>query len=125
MKNITPDQNILIVDDEGIVTLHLEEVLSAHGYTVIGTAADGMEAYTQYLELQPKLVLMDIVMPREHGINAIKNIIQHDANANIIVLTGLQDKKTIMNALSAGAKDYLLKPFVEDELIKMVAKYCK
>ncbi|WP_455392731.1 response regulator [[Eubacterium] cellulosolvens] len=114
---------VLIVDDEKIITMQISKLLTREGYEVVGTAPDGMEAVKMANELRPDLILMDLVMPRENGIDAIREIIESNPEVKIIVVTGLHAKSTLKEALEAGAKDGVFKPFKEAELLEVIRKY--
>jgi two-component system chemotaxis response regulator CheY len=98
------------------------DILKNQGFDIVGDAKDGQEALIQYLKLKPDLVTMDVVMPKEHGIDAVKKIIAKDKKARIIIISGLYQKSLVMEALEAGALDYVIKPFEPTELITIVKK---
>jgi len=114
---------VLVVEDEKIISMQISRVLSHAGYEIVGTASDGNEAIIKANELQPDVILMDLVMPRMHGLDAIKSINGTLPESNIIVVTGLQSKSIFTEALKAGAKDGIFKPFKEHELLEVIAKY--
>jgi two-component system chemotaxis response regulator CheY len=116
-------KTVLIVDDSMVMRSMIEDTLLNGGFDVIGQAKDGGEALELYTELNPDLVTLDIVMPREHGIDALKKIIEHDQDARIIVVSGLHQKSLLMEALEVGARDYVIKPFENQELLE-AAKKC-
>lgn len=115
-------KSVLIADDSIVMRNMINDILLKDGFEVIGEAKDGKEALLKYKELKPNLVTMDIVMPREHGIDALKGIINFDPDARVIVVSGLHQKSLLMEALEAGAKDYVIKPFEKDELLKAARK---
>ena len=92
------------------------------GYSVVGEAKDGDEALVKYKEHEPNIVTMDVVMPSKHGIDAIKSIIEHDDKARIVVISGLHQKSLVMDALDAGARDYIIKPFEPDDLAAAIER---
>ncbi len=114
---------VLVVEDEKIISMQITRVLSRAGYDIVGTASDGNEAIIKANELHPDVILMDLVMPRMHGLDAIKSINGTLPESNIIVVTGLQSKSILTEALKAGAKDGIFKPFKEHELLEIIAKY--
>ena len=114
---------VLVVEDEKIISMQITRVLSRAGYDIVGTASDGNEAIIKANELHPDVILMDLVMPRMHGLDAIKSINGTLPQSNIIVVTGLQSKSILTEALKAGAKDGIFKPFKEHELLEIIAKY--
>ena len=123
MENDDNKKRILVVEDDKLITMQITRVLSRAGYDIVGTASDGEEAIKKANELHPHVILMDLVMPRVHGLDAIKEINGSLPETNIIVVTGLQSKNILVEALKAGAKDGLFKPFKEHELLEVVEKY--
>ncbi|MFW9875242.1 MAG: response regulator [Candidatus Thorarchaeota archaeon] len=113
---------ILIVDDSQVMREMIGDLLKTQGYEIVGEAKDGLEALDQYKRLKPDIVTMDVVMPKEHGIDAVKKIIAIDKKARIIIISGLYQKSLVMEALKAGASDYVIKPFEPSELIETVEK---
>lgn len=117
------DKNrVLIVDDSMVMREMISDILKEKGFEVAGEAKDGLEALDQYKKLKPDVVTMDVVMPKEHGIDAVRKIIASDKNARIIIISGLYQKTLVMEALEAGASDYVIKPFEPAELIDIVKK---
>ena len=115
---------VLIVDDDRLMRLGMRKLLTKAGYRVVGTAADGIEAVRKAENLQPNIILMDLVMPRVHGVSAIEKIAHLVPRSNIIILTGLYTKSILNEALEAGAKDYIFKPFEISDLLTMIQKNC-
>lgn len=118
-------KKVLIADDSTVMRNMIKDILCEDDFEIVGEAKDGTEALNKYKELTPHLVTMDIVMPREHGIDALKGIIDHDADARVIVVSGLHQKSLLMEALGAGAKDFVIKPFDRDELLEAARKCSK
>ncbi|MEE8402060.1 MAG: response regulator [Candidatus Hydrothermarchaeaceae archaeon] len=101
----------LIVDDAAFMRNMLKDILVKEGHEVIGEAGSGEEAIEKYIELKPDIVTMDIVMPSMDGLDAVKGIIEKDANAKVIMCSALGQQQMVIDALQAGAKDYIVKPF--------------
>ena len=111
---------ILIVDDAMLIRFMLKDILEDNGYTIVGEADEADQAFEIYQETQPDLVTMDITLTSSSGIDAIRNILNYDTNARIVVISALEQKKVIMEALKYGAKDFIIKPFEEDRVINSV-----
>jgi len=111
---------VLIVDDSAFMRLTLKNMLSRAGIEVIGEAENGIEAVEKYKQLKPDFVLMDILMPVEDGLEAMKQIIKSDSEAKIIVVSAIGQETIVQEALQIGAKDYLVKPVLEDKLFKIL-----
>jgi len=115
--------SVLIVDDSAFMRNMLKDILVEEGHMIVGEAGDGDDAIEKYKALNPDLVTMDVVMPGTDGIDACKGIIAGDASARIIMCSALGQKEMVVDALQAGAKDYIVKPFqplVVKEVIKKV-----
>lgn len=89
----------------------LKDILVKEGHEVIGEAGNGEEAIEKYMELKPDVVTMDIVMPSMDGLDAVKGIIEKDPDAKVIMCSALGQQQMVIDALQAGAKDYIVKPF--------------
>ena len=108
---------ILIVDDAAFMRRFIAATFEQNGFTVVGEASNGIEAVKQYKALSPQLVTMDISMPEMGGVEAIKRIVEMDPSCKIIVCSVLGYEDTILDALKAGARSYILKPIQADKLI--------
>jgi two-component system, NarL family, response regulator NreC len=112
---------ILLADDHGVVRHGLRFVLERRpGMEVVGEAGDGRQAIDMAAELKPRVVIMDIAMPRLNGIDACAQIVKHDPAVNVIMLSMHSDEEYLIRALSAGAKGYLLKDSAETDLVRAV-----
>ncbi|MDI9259075.1 response regulator [Alicyclobacillus sendaiensis] len=114
--------NILVVDDAAFMRMMIKDILTKNGHEVVGEAADGAQAVERYQELRPDLVTMDITMPEVDGIEAIKRIRQIDPNARIIVCSAMGQQAMVIEAIQAGAKDFIVKPFQADRVVEAVQK---
>lgn len=115
-------KTVLITDDTAFMRMTLRNVIQKNGFTVVGEAADGEEAVNKYKELRPDLVTMDITMPKMDGITAIKEIVKFDSNARIIVCSAMGQKPMVIEALNAGARDFLVKPFDAQRVVEALHK---
>jgi two-component system, chemotaxis family, chemotaxis protein CheY len=113
-------KSVLIVDDVIFVRKTIAKILSEAHYQIVGEAENGVEAYESYARLRPDFVTMDLVMPKMSGIEATRNILKLDKEARIIVITAMEQEHLVMESINAGAKDYLLKPFSREDLLKAV-----
>jgi len=114
--------NIMIVDDSLILRKTLTQTLETMGHTVIAVAKCGKEAISLYDKHKPDLVTMDITMPIMNGIDALKAIMQNHSDAKIIMITSHGEERLVMDAISAGAKGYILKPISEENLTEAIKK---
>lgn len=113
--------SIMLVDDAQVVLLKLSRILTSAGYNIVTEATNGTEAVEKYKQYCPDLVIMDIIMPDMKGIDAVKEIIKFDPDARIIMCTNLAKKSTVIDAILAGARNYILKPFNPQKVIDVVS----
>ncbi len=115
---------ILVVDDAMFMRNRTSKLLTGNGYEVV-QASNGEEAVKRYLEEKPDVVLMDITMPVLDGIEALKQLKSQDPNVKVVMVTALGQKSMVLEALKAGAKDFIVKPFEPERLLEAVKKQCQ
>jgi two-component system, chemotaxis family, chemotaxis protein CheY len=113
---------ILIVDDAAFMRMMIKDILSKNGYEVVGEAQDGAQAIEKFKELRPDLVTMDITMPEMDGITALREIKKVDGNARVIMCSAMGQQAMVIDAIQAGAKDFIVKPFQADRVIEAIKK---
>ncbi len=113
---------VLITDDALFMRTMLKNILLHNGYEVVGEAANGRESVELYQTLRPDVVTMDITMPEMDGIAAVKEIRKKDPSAKIIMCTAMGQKSMVLEAVAAGAKDFLVKPFKPEKVLEAVQK---
>jgi two-component system, chemotaxis family, chemotaxis protein CheY len=113
---------VLIVDDAAFMRMMIKEILTKNGYAVVGEASDGAQAVDKYKELSPDLVTMDITMPEMDGITALREIKKIDASAKVIMCSAMGQQAMVIDAIQAGAKDFVVKPFQADRVIEAIKK---
>ncbi len=113
---------VLVADDASFMRQMIREIVEAEGHEVVGEASDGDEAIEEFKRLHPDVVTMDIVMPRRSGIDAVKGIIEMDPGARIVMCSALGQETLVQEALQAGAKDFIVKPFKPDSVISKIDK---
>ena len=114
--------NILIVDDAAFMRMMIKDILEKNGFNVIGEASNGLEAIELYKKEKPDIVTMDITMPKVDGIEAVKLIKEYDNEAKIIMCSAMGQQAMVMDAIRAGAKDFIVKPFQADRVIEAINK---
>ncbi|MDF2954987.1 MAG: Two-component response regulator [Candidatus Alkanophagales archaeon MCA70_species_2] len=112
---------ILIVDDAAFMRMMLKNILKTNGHEV-HEAENGESAVEKYKELKPDLVTMDVVMPGMNGIEALKVITQLDPSAKVIMCTAVGQQAMVLEAMKAGAKGYIVKPFQAPKVLEEVSK---
>jgi len=115
-------KTILVVDDAAFMRMMIKDILTKNGYSVVGEADNGLNAIDKYEELKPDLVTMDITMPEMDGITAVKEIRKRNPNARIIMCSAMGQQAMVIDAIQAGARDFIVKPFQPDRVLEAVAK---
>ena len=115
-------KNILICDDAAFMRMMIKDILTKNGYNIAGEAENGQKAVEKYAELKPDLVLMDITMPEMDGIGALKRIKAADPSASVIMCSAMGQQAMVIEAIQAGAKDFIVKPFQAERVLEAVKK---
>ena len=115
-------RRILIVDDAAFMRMMIKDILTKNNFEVVGEAADGAQAIEKYFELKPDLVTMDITMPEMDGIAALKAIKEKDPSAKVIMCSAMGQQAMVIDAIQAGAKDFIVKPFQADRVVEAIEK---
>lgn len=118
-------KRVLIVDDAIFMRMKLKDILEKNGYNVIAEAQNGMEAVEKYKSENPDLVTMDITMPEMDGISALKIIKGIDSKAKVIMCSAMGQQSMVMDAIQAGAIDFIVKPFDNDRVVQSLNKATK
>ncbi len=113
---------VLIVDDAIFMRTMIADILKQAGFEIVGEAATGLEAVEKYKELQPDLVTMDIVMPDMGGIDAVREIIKVDPSARILMCSAMGQQGLVVEAIQAGARDFVVKPFQPSRVLEAVQR---
>ena len=113
---------VLIVDDAAFMRMMIKDILEKNGYEIVGEAPNGAVAVEMYQKEKPDVVTMDITMPDMDGIEAVKNIRANDPNAKIIMCSAMGQQSMVMDAIKAGARDFIVKPFQADRVLEAVQK---
>jgi len=113
---------ILIVDDSAIMRRNLKTIFIQAGHTVVGEAINGGQAHIMYRTHVPDLVTMDITMPNVNGIEAVKLIKKEFPDAKIIMVSALDQRSMVLEALKQGANHYIIKPITPETVIDVVNK---
>ena len=114
---------VLIVDDAAFMRSMIKDILVKNGFEVVGEAGNGNEAVRMVGELKPDLITMDIVMPMKSGIDATREILDLYPDARIVICSALGQESLVMEAMEVGAKDFIVKPFKEDQVLTVCRKF--
>lgn len=115
-------KGILVVDDAAFMRMMIKDVLTKYGFEVVGEAENGAKAIEKYKELTPELVIMDITMPEVDGIQAVREIKKLNPSAKIIMCSAMGQQAMVIEAIQAGAGDFIVKPFQADRVVEAVKK---
>lgn len=115
-------KRVLIADDAAIMRAMIKNILTDNGFDVVGEATDGQDAVEKYAELKPDIMTMDIVMPKLDGVHAVKTILAQDPSARIVMCSSLGQQQMVVDAIRAGAKAFITKPFEAPKLLETVKR---
>ena len=113
---------VLVVDDAAFMRKMLSDVLAKAGHEVVGEGANGNEAVERYQSLRPDIMTLDITMPEKDGLSALKEILSLEPTAKIVMCSALGQESKVLEAIKAGAKDFVVKPFQPDRVIDAIGK---
>ena len=113
---------VLIVDDAAFMRMMIKDILEKNGFEVVGEASNGLVAVDLYKKEKPDVVTMDITMPDMDGIEAVKAIKEFDPAAKVIMCSAMGQQSMVMDAIKAGAKDFIVKPFQADRVLEAINK---
>ena len=113
---------VLICDDAIFMRTMLADILQQAGYDVVGDASTGREAVEKYKQLRPDIVTMDIVMPDMGGIDAVRQITEFDPHARVLMCSAMGQQALVVEAIQAGAKDFVVKPFQPSRVLEAVQR---
>ena len=115
-------KRLLITDDAMIIRAMIRDAATEAGWEVVGEATNGGEAVELYQSLQPDLVTLDLVMPEYDGLHALREIRRLNAEARVVIVSALNQKATLREALHLGARDFLVKPFAKPMLLETISR---
>ena len=113
---------VLVCDDAIFMRTMISDILSQAGYEVVGEAETGVQAIEKYKQLKPDLVTMDIVMPDLGGIEAVREIMKFDSAARILMCSAMGQQALVVEAIQAGARDFVVKPFQPSRVLEAVQR---
>ena len=115
-------RKVLIVDDAAFMRMMLKDILTKNDFEVVGEAENGKVAVASYQKLQPDIVTMVITMPEMNGIDAVKAIKTLDASARVVMVSAMGQQPMVIEAIQAGAVDFIVKPFQPDRVVEALNK---
>lgn len=123
MSDDLTSYRIVLVDDSDFSRTKLRTLLTQHGINVVGEASNGGDALKVIKEKKPHLVLVDVVMPEISGIELTEKIMSNFQNTGVIIVSSLVQDQVVMQAIAAGAADFIAKPIDPTQLVESVTKY--
>ncbi len=121
--SVTGNVKFLIVDDASFMRIVLKDILVSHGLaSQIYEAVDGLAAVEAYKQFKPDVVTMDVNMPKANGIQALQSILRINPRAKVVMVTAVEQKHIIQDAMKAGARDYIIKPFDRPNVALVINK---
>ncbi len=117
-------KTVLIVDDALFMRNLLRDIFESAGWNVVAEAENGLLAVEEYKKHQPDMVTMDIVMPELGGIDALKKIVESDPQARVVMCSALGQESLVMEAITSGARDFIVKPFQDSQVMDVVERVC-
>jgi len=115
-------RTVLICDDAIFMRTMVSDILQQAGFEVVGEAESGLQAIEKYQALRPDLVTMDIVMPDMGGIDAVREITKLDPQARVLMCSAMGQQALVVEALQAGARDFVVKPFQPSRVLEAVER---
>ncbi len=112
---------VMIADDSKAIRIALKDIILNGKHELVAEAADGAEAVEKFVDVKPDVLLLDLVLPKKDGLTALKEIMETNPNAKIIMITVLDNKQMIQDCISAGAQAYITKPFTADDVLKSIS----
>jgi two-component system, chemotaxis family, chemotaxis protein CheY len=115
-------KRVMVVDDANFMRIIVRDALEPKGFQIVGEAVNGAEAVRKYAELQPDLVTMDITMKVKDGLEAAREILAAHPDARIVMVTALGQEKMLMDSISLGVRDFVVKPFTRERILSAAEK---
>jgi two-component system chemotaxis response regulator CheY len=113
---------VLVVDDAAFMRKMLSDVLAKAGHEVVGEGANGNDAVARFEELRPDIMTLDITMPEKDGLSALREILAAEPTARVVMCSALGQETKVLEAIKAGAKDFVVKPFQPDRVVEAIGK---
>ncbi len=119
------DKTLLVVDDAMIIREMIKDIAVTDEWTIVAEAVNGQQAVARYRELRPTAVTLDLVMPESDGLQALREICGEDPSARVLVVSAIDQREVLQQALDLGASDFIVKPFAQDRLRSALDKLAR
>lgn len=120
---VREEKRVLICDDSKFMRLHIRNILEKVGYHEVYEAENGEDVLAKYEQVNPDMVFMDIVMPVKDGVSAVRDIMEYDRDAKVVMCSAMGQKPFILDAIQAGAKDFIIKPFEAEKIAEATTQF--
>jgi two-component system chemotaxis response regulator CheY len=117
--------SVMVVDDSDAIRMVLKDIVTIGKHNLVGELQNGVEALNEYVKLKPDVVLLDMAMPKKDGVSVLREIIDYNPEANVIMISASDNQETVKECLNLGAKAYILKPFNFQEVLDTITKVTK
>lgn len=117
--------SVMIVDDSDAIRMVLKDIVTIGKHSLVAELSSGVGAFEEYVKTKPDIVLLDMAMPKKDGVTVLKEIIESNADANVIMISASDNQETVKECLNIGAKAYILKPFNFQEVLDTITKVTK
>jgi len=117
--------SVMIVDDSDAIRMVLKDIVTIGKHKLAGELQNGEGALQEYIKLKPDIVLLDMAMPKKDGVSVLKEIIEFNPVANVIMISASDNQQTVKECLRLGARAYILKPFNFQEVLDIITKVIK
>ena len=114
------DLTVMIVDDSKLMRTMLTKILESSDYKVVAVLEDGFELLEKYAQIKPDLVLLDVIMPKMNGLEALELLLAKEPDASVIIVTSAGKEANVIKAHELGAKNFIIKPFDRDKVIEII-----
>src|SRR5215217_1880292 len=112
---------VLVVDDAAFMRKMVSDALTKGGHEVVGEAGNGTEAIARFQELKPEVMTLDITMPEKDGLAALKDIMELEPSARVIMCSALGQESKVLESIKLGATGFVVKPFLADRVLEAIA----
>ena len=117
--------SVMVVDDSDAIRMVLKDIVTIGKHNLVGELNTGVGALEEYIKTKPDVVLLDMAMPKKDGVSVLKEILEFNHSANVIMISASDNQETVKECMSLGAKAYILKPFNFQEVLDTITKVTK
>jgi two-component system chemotaxis response regulator CheY len=117
--------SVMIVDDSDAIRMVLKDIVTIGKHNLVGELQNGEAALQEYIKSKPDVVLLDMAMPKKDGVSVLREIIEFNPVANVIMISASDNQETVKECLRLGARAYILKPFNFQEVLDIISKVVK